>query len=102
MGPRAGSPDWVSGDRSGPRRRAGRTFGEAGLGPGWARTGLGSSPAAGATQEEVEQGVSAAVIHRYGLEDVRRFATALGAAVGLTPARSAKLAAHLLWFDAAG
>ena len=46
--------------------------------------------------------MSAAVIHRYGIDELRRFATAIGAAVGLAPARSLALASHLLWFDAAG
>jgi LDH2 family malate/lactate/ureidoglycolate dehydrogenase len=46
--------------------------------------------------------VSAAVIHRYGFEELRRFGAALGTAVGLVPARSLMLASHLLWFDAAG
>jgi LDH2 family malate/lactate/ureidoglycolate dehydrogenase len=39
---------------------------------------------------------------RYRLDDVRRFATALGAGVGMAPARASTLATHLLWFDAAG
>jgi LDH2 family malate/lactate/ureidoglycolate dehydrogenase len=51
---------------------------------------------------EVQQGVSAAASHRYGLDDLRRFAAAMGTAAGLTPARSLTLASHLLWFDAAG
>jgi hypothetical protein len=46
--------------------------------------------------------VSAAVIHRYGFDDLRRFAAAIGTAAGLVPARSLALASHLLWFDAAG
>jgi hypothetical protein len=46
--------------------------------------------------------VSAAVIHRYGFEDARRFAAALGTAVGLPSPQSLALASHLLWFDAAG
>lgn len=46
--------------------------------------------------------MSAAVIHRYGLDDLRRFGAALGAAVGLPASRSLALASHLLWFDAAG
>src|SRR5262249_33986287 len=33
---------------------------------------------------------------------LRRFASALGSAVGLDPARGLALASHLLWFDAAG
>jgi LDH2 family malate/lactate/ureidoglycolate dehydrogenase len=51
---------------------------------------------------EVEQSVSAAISHRYGFDEMRRFAAALGTAAGLSPARSLKLASHLLWFDAAG
>jgi hypothetical protein len=51
---------------------------------------------------EVNQGVSAAVIHRYGFDDLHRFGAALGTAVGLTSPRSLALASHLLWFDAAG
>ena len=39
---------------------------------------------------------------RYRLDEVRRFAAALAAGAGLTPARAAALATHLLWFDAAG
>lgn len=46
--------------------------------------------------------MSAAVIHRYRLDELRRFAAALGAAIGLPPPQSLRLAAHLLWFDAAG
>jgi len=46
--------------------------------------------------------VAAAVIHRYGFDDLRRFASALGAAAGLPPPRSLALTSHLLWFDAAG
>jgi LDH2 family malate/lactate/ureidoglycolate dehydrogenase len=46
--------------------------------------------------------VSSAVIQRYGFDDLRRVAAALGTAVGLPPVRSLTLAAHLLWFDAAG
>ena len=38
----------------------------------------------------------------YRLDDLRRFASALGSAVGLNPVRAATLATHLLWFDAAG
>ena len=56
----------------------------------------------GGEREEDEEGVSAAAIHRYQFDDLRRFAVALGAAVGLPPPRSAVLASHLLWFDAAG
>lgn len=39
---------------------------------------------------------------RYRLDDLRRFAAALGAAAGLAPARAAALATQLLWYDAAG
>lgn len=39
---------------------------------------------------------------RYRLDDLRRFAAALGAAAGLVPARAASLATQLLWYDAAG
>lgn len=46
--------------------------------------------------------MAAAVIHRFAYDDLRRFAVALGTAAGLAPARSGALAAHLLWFDAAG
>jgi LDH2 family malate/lactate/ureidoglycolate dehydrogenase len=46
--------------------------------------------------------VAAAVIHRYGFDELRRFAAAIGTAAGLAPARSLALASHLLWFDAAG
>ncbi len=46
--------------------------------------------------------MAAAVIHRYGFDELRRFAAALGTAAGLPPARSLALASHLLWFDAAG
>jgi len=46
--------------------------------------------------------VSTAAIHRYRVDDLRRFAAALGNAVGLVPARALALASHLLWFDAAG
>ena len=38
----------------------------------------------------------------YRLDDLRRFATALGSALGIPPTRAAELASHLLWFDAAG
>ncbi len=38
----------------------------------------------------------------YRLDDLRRFASALGAAVGLPRDRAAALGSHLLWFDAAG
>lgn len=39
---------------------------------------------------------------RFRLDDLRRFAAALGAGVGLAPERAMALATHLLWFDAAG
>lgn len=41
-------------------------------------------------------------VRRYRLDDLRRFATALAAGVGLAPARASALASELLWFDAAG
>jgi LDH2 family malate/lactate/ureidoglycolate dehydrogenase len=46
--------------------------------------------------------VSAAVSHRYGFDELRRFAAALGTAAGLSTPRSLALASYLLWFDAAG
>jgi LDH2 family malate/lactate/ureidoglycolate dehydrogenase len=46
--------------------------------------------------------VSATVIRRYRLDDLRRFAAALGSASGLEPPRALALASHLLWFDAVG
>jgi hypothetical protein len=46
--------------------------------------------------------VSATVIRRYRLDDLRRFAAALGCARGLAPPRALALASHLLWFNAAG
>jgi LDH2 family malate/lactate/ureidoglycolate dehydrogenase len=46
--------------------------------------------------------VSAALLSRYRLDDLRRFAAALLRASGLAPARALALASHLLWFDAAG
>jgi LDH2 family malate/lactate/ureidoglycolate dehydrogenase len=46
--------------------------------------------------------VSTTVIHRYRVDDLRRFAAALGASSGLVPLRALALASHLLWFDAAG
>jgi hypothetical protein len=49
-----------------------------------------------------EQSVAAAVIHRYGFDELRRFAAAIATAAGLAPARSLAMASHLLWFDAAG
>jgi LDH2 family malate/lactate/ureidoglycolate dehydrogenase len=39
---------------------------------------------------------------RYRLDDLRRFATALAAGVGVPPARAAVLAAQVLWYDVAG
>ena len=39
---------------------------------------------------------------RYGFDDLRRFAAALGTACGLAPLRALAMASHLLWFDAAG
>jgi LDH2 family malate/lactate/ureidoglycolate dehydrogenase len=49
-----------------------------------------------------EASVSATVIRRYRLDDLRRFAAALGCASGLAPPRALALASHLLWFNAAG
>lgn len=54
------------------------------------------------SEGEDDSRVSAAVIHRYGFDDLRRFAAALGASAGLPPPRSMAMASHLLWFDAAG
>jgi LDH2 family malate/lactate/ureidoglycolate dehydrogenase len=39
---------------------------------------------------------------RYGFDDLRRFAAALGTACGVAPLRALAMASHLLWFDAAG
>ena len=39
---------------------------------------------------------------RYGFDDLRRFAAALGTACGLSPPRALTMASHLLWFNAAG
>jgi LDH2 family malate/lactate/ureidoglycolate dehydrogenase len=41
-------------------------------------------------------------MNRYGFDDLRRFAAALGTACGLAPLRALAMASHLLWFDAAG
>lgn len=38
----------------------------------------------------------------YRIDDLRRFATALGVGVGIAPARASALASHLLWYDTAG
>lgn len=46
--------------------------------------------------------MSATAIRRYRLDDLRRFAAALGCAGGLAQPRALALASHLLWFDAAG
>jgi LDH2 family malate/lactate/ureidoglycolate dehydrogenase len=46
--------------------------------------------------------VSTTVIRRYRLDDLRRFAAALGCASGLAPPPALALASHLLWFNAAG
>ena len=46
--------------------------------------------------------MAGAVIHRYGFDELRRFAAAIASAAGLAPARALALASHLLWFDAAG
>lgn len=40
--------------------------------------------------------------HRFRLDDLRRYASALGAAAGLAPDRAAILAGHRLWYDTAG
>jgi LDH2 family malate/lactate/ureidoglycolate dehydrogenase len=50
----------------------------------------------------VEESVAAAIIHRFRYDDLRRFAAALGSAIGLAPTRALALASHLLWFDTAG
>jgi LDH2 family malate/lactate/ureidoglycolate dehydrogenase len=39
---------------------------------------------------------------RFRIDDLRRFASALGVGAGLVPTRAAALAAQLLWFDSAG
>jgi LDH2 family malate/lactate/ureidoglycolate dehydrogenase len=46
--------------------------------------------------------VSTTVTHRYRLDDLRRLAAAVGIAAGLAPGRAHAMAAHLLWYDAAG
>ncbi len=46
--------------------------------------------------------MSTATIPRFGFDDLRRFAAALGIGSGLAPARALAMASHLLWFDAAG
>jgi LDH2 family malate/lactate/ureidoglycolate dehydrogenase len=46
--------------------------------------------------------VSATVIRRYRLDDLRRFAAALGCGGGLATSHALALASHLLWFDAVG
>ncbi len=46
--------------------------------------------------------MSTTVTNRYRLDDLRRFAVAMGIAGGLAPARAHALATHLLWYDAAG
>jgi LDH2 family malate/lactate/ureidoglycolate dehydrogenase len=46
--------------------------------------------------------VSATAVRRYRVDDLRRYAAALGCASGLAPAQALALASHLLWFDAAG
>jgi LDH2 family malate/lactate/ureidoglycolate dehydrogenase len=46
--------------------------------------------------------VSATLVARYRLDELRRFAAALGSASGLAQAQSLALASHLLWFDASG
>ena len=37
---------------------------------------------------------------RYRLDDLRRYAAALAAGLGVAPRRASALASHLLWFDA--
>jgi len=39
---------------------------------------------------------------RYRIEDLRKFAAALGAGAGLSPVRAAGLASQLIWYDLAG
>lgn len=39
---------------------------------------------------------------RYRLDDLRRLATALGAGVGMTPARASAFASQLVWYDTTG
>ncbi len=46
--------------------------------------------------------MSTASAPRFGFDDLRRFAAALGIGSGLAPARALAMASHLLWFDAAG
>ena len=46
--------------------------------------------------------MSTAAIPRFGFDDLRRFAAALGVGSGLTSAQALAMASHLLWFDAAG
>jgi LDH2 family malate/lactate/ureidoglycolate dehydrogenase len=41
-------------------------------------------------------------VRRYRLDDLRRFATALAAGLGVPPARASALASLALWFDTAG
>ncbi|MGP0062412.1 MAG: Ldh family oxidoreductase [Isosphaeraceae bacterium] len=41
-------------------------------------------------------------MNRYGFDNLRRFAAALGTACGMAPLRALAMASHLLWFDAAG
>jgi hypothetical protein len=50
----------------------------------------------------IEENVSTGAISRFGFDDLRRFAAALGIGSGLAPARALAIASHLLWFDAAG
>jgi LDH2 family malate/lactate/ureidoglycolate dehydrogenase len=46
--------------------------------------------------------VTIAASSRFGFDDLRRFATALGTGCGLTPSQALALASHLLWYDGAG
>jgi LDH2 family malate/lactate/ureidoglycolate dehydrogenase len=50
----------------------------------------------------IETTVSTAASSRFGFDDLRRFAAALGIGCGLTPVQALAMASHLLWFDAAG
>ncbi len=60
------------------------------------------SPGASLNLRGVEETVPAASTDRYGFDDLRRFAAALGSACGLAELRALAMASHLLWFDAAG
>src|SRR5262249_7152269 len=56
----------------------------------------------GARGASARGGTRVADVRRYRLDDLRRFAAALAAGLGIAPARASALATHLLWFDAAG